>query len=306
MKKELLLNEDGLTEEEFLDAYEPGDFEKASITTDIANFTVEQGRNGVQQLKVLLIKRGNHPDIFSWALPGGFMDMSESLREAALRELMEETNLQDIYLRPVGEFSNPGRDKRMRVVTFAYMSLIEKTKAKNLYAGDDAIDAAWFTIRRKLINVLGNNKQLSIVLENEEMGIKIEYIVMENMFMNGKIKEKTYSFKHVSTSTDYLMADHIEILDTTLRKLRTDIEYMPIAFNLLKDEFTVSEAQAVYEAIWGRNLPKEHADFNEFTKGLDQSNFTRMIKKYIKDTGKLKTEQGRGPNPKLYTLNNDL
>lgn len=303
--KKLLLDEDGLTEEEFLDAYNPGDWEKASMTTDIANFTVSKNEKGVDQLKILLIKRGNHPDIFSWALPGGFMDMTESLHDAASRELSEETSLNDVYLRPVGEFSNPNRDKRMRVVTFAYMSLIEQSQAKGIYAGDDAIDAKWFTIRRKVVNQLGDNVQLSIVLENKEENIVIEYLVMETFVKNGKIKEKKYKYKHVNSSSDYLMADHIDIIDTTLRKLRTEIEYLPIAFNLLKDEFTVTEAQSVYEAIWGRNLEEGHPDFNSFTKSLDQSNFTRMIKKYILDTGKTKSHNKSGPAPKLYTLKND-
>ena len=66
-----------------------------SITVDILVFAVNEK---LDALKLLLIRRKNHPYMHNWALPGGFVEMNESLDEAARRELQEETGMQDIYM----------------------------------------------------------------------------------------------------------------------------------------------------------------------------------------------------------------
>ena len=58
-------------------------------------------------LKVLLIERGLNPFQGSWALPGGFVEMNESLDEAARRELEEETSLKSVFLEQLYTFSEP-------------------------------------------------------------------------------------------------------------------------------------------------------------------------------------------------------
>ena len=90
-------------------------------------------RNG----EVLLIRRGNEPYRGCWALPGGFMEMDETIEHCAARELQEETGLQvaEHDLRLVGIYSTPGRDPRGRTVTAAYaMHLSDNRQA---HAGDD-------------------------------------------------------------------------------------------------------------------------------------------------------------------------
>ena len=65
-----------------------------------------------------MIKRGDHPDIGKWALPGGFVNMDESLEEAALRELKEETNIDNVYMtEQLYSWGDVGRDKRTRIIT---------------------------------------------------------------------------------------------------------------------------------------------------------------------------------------------
>ena len=99
-----IVNKQGLTEEQFLSAYDASKFERPSVTVDMLVFTVtdEEKENyrklPKKVLRLLMIKRGDHPFIGQWALPGGFVNMNESLDEAALRELKEETNIDNIYM----------------------------------------------------------------------------------------------------------------------------------------------------------------------------------------------------------------
>lgn len=94
-------------------------------------------------LKVLLIERGMEPYLGSWALPGGFMKIDETIEQAARRELHEETGLTDVYLEQFKVFSDVRRDPRERVVTVAFIALVRSEQCK-LMAGDDAADARWF------------------------------------------------------------------------------------------------------------------------------------------------------------------
>ena len=85
------------TEAEFLQSYDASKYEKPSVSTDIVVFSIGKGkRDNYRQLpkrhlQILLIRRKNHPFKDCWALPGGFVNVDESLRDAAARELFEET-----------------------------------------------------------------------------------------------------------------------------------------------------------------------------------------------------------------------
>ncbi len=95
-----------------------------------------------KHFKVLLIKRKNDPFKEEWALPGGFIEESETLEEAAIRELHEETGVKVNSMEQVKAFGTPGRDPRGRTISIAFLSRIycEET----LKPSDDAIDAQWF------------------------------------------------------------------------------------------------------------------------------------------------------------------
>jgi 8-oxo-dGTP diphosphatase len=98
-------------------------------------------------LKVLLIQRGSEPYLGQWALPGGFVDIEESLENAAKRELQEETGAGDVFLEQLYTFGDPGRDPRERVISVAYYALLRE-EAVAPKAGSDASQAAWVTIFR--------------------------------------------------------------------------------------------------------------------------------------------------------------
>ena len=94
-------------------------------------------------LQIMLIQRDQPPFAGRWALPGGFVRMDESLDEAVRRELQEETGLCDIYLDQVGAFGAVDRDPRDRVVSVAYVALVQPDGFRAQGAGD-ARCAAWF------------------------------------------------------------------------------------------------------------------------------------------------------------------
>jgi 8-oxo-dGTP diphosphatase len=135
---------------EFLRKYRPADFPRPSVTVDIAAFTMIDA-----ELRVLLIRRGEHPFKGRWALPGGFVrvgdghrDQGEDLDAAAARELGEETALpaSNVYLEQLGAFGRAGRDPRMRVITVAYYALIRPDLVPLVRAGGDAAAAEWTTV----------------------------------------------------------------------------------------------------------------------------------------------------------------
>ncbi len=116
------------------------DFPRPSVTSDILVFSI---RDGV--LQILLIERKIDPFKGVWAIPGGFVQMDEDIRDGALRELEEETGLTGISLRQLGAYGEPGRDPRGRVITIAFIALVPSLDliAKG---GSDAQDAQWFPV----------------------------------------------------------------------------------------------------------------------------------------------------------------
>ena len=94
---------------------------------------------------MLLIQRDRDPFAGAWAIPGGFVEVGESLEAAARRELAEETGLNRIYLEQLYTFGDPGRDPREHVVTVAYYALVNIFD-HHVQAATDARDAAWFAV----------------------------------------------------------------------------------------------------------------------------------------------------------------
>lgn len=111
-----------------------------AVTVDIVIFTVRS-----DALKVLLIKRALEPFQGEWALPGGFVNLDESLEQGARRELEEETGVSGVYLEQLYTFGQPDRDPRERVITVAYYALIPSDKLE-LRAASDAEGVSWYGI----------------------------------------------------------------------------------------------------------------------------------------------------------------
>lgn len=97
--------------------------------------------------RVLLIRRKNPPFKGGYALPGGFVDVGETVEEACRRELLEETGVTAGKLTLVGVYSDPKRDPRGHSVGIAYLTRVRSAKA---VAGDDAADVEWVSGWRSL------------------------------------------------------------------------------------------------------------------------------------------------------------
>ncbi len=118
-------------------------YPRPSVTVDCVIFAYAVGKS----LKVLLIQRQHEPYEGRWALPGGFVEEEETLEEAALRELQEETGVQDVFVEQLYTFGEPGRDPRGRVITIAYYALVN-LEEHPVRASSDARMARWFEVDR--------------------------------------------------------------------------------------------------------------------------------------------------------------
>lgn len=96
--------------------------------------------------EVLLIKRRYPPYENSWALPGGGVEFSEDLVDAARRELMEETSLVAEDLCQFKTYGTPGRDPRCRVVSVVFWTILGAPDAHYTAAGSDAKETGWFPL----------------------------------------------------------------------------------------------------------------------------------------------------------------
>lgn len=118
------------------------DYPRPCVTADVVVLTVRDG-----DLKVLLIRRKSPPFQGQWAIPGGFVEMAESLEAAARRELEEETGVTDVSPEQLRAFGDPHRDPRTRVITVAFLALVPWGRV-HVRAGDDAAEARWHSMFR--------------------------------------------------------------------------------------------------------------------------------------------------------------
>jgi 8-oxo-dGTP diphosphatase len=104
-----------------------------ALTTDCVIFDAES--------RVLLIRRGHEPYAGSFALPGGFVEIGETVENACRREALEETGIKVDVLRLVGVYSDPARDPRGHTVSVAFVTILPRAVAPK--AGSDAAGAEW-------------------------------------------------------------------------------------------------------------------------------------------------------------------
>ena len=114
-------------------------YPRPAVTADVVAITNEE------EPKVLLIQRGYEPYKGCWAFPGGFMEMDETTKECAIRELEEETGLRLDNMVQVGAYSKVDRDPRGRTITIAYLAIVDEQLS--VIAQDDAAMAEWFSIK---------------------------------------------------------------------------------------------------------------------------------------------------------------
>jgi ADP-ribose pyrophosphatase YjhB (NUDIX family) len=157
------------------------------------------------ELKVLLIRRKNHPWIGCRALPGGFVDPGECAEEAAARELEEETHLKGLDIAPCGFYSTPGRDPRSWVVSRGFFAVTDGLQRAE--AGDDAAEADWFTLREES---QGSPFVLVLRFMEEELRITGEY---ERQPLTGLLQVR-------GAFCEDLASDHAAIISDAYMALR--------------------------------------------------------------------------------------
>ena len=189
-------------------------------------------------------------------------------------------------------WGDPGRDPRTWVVSCSYMALVDASRIK-LAAGDDAVDARWFRVAKKLKQ---ENRKLtrtgSILKQKYSLCLSSDELTTETQL------EKVVT-KHGSRHTEEehilvpgeLAFDHARMIGYAVDRLRNKIEYTDLAFNLMPEHFTLTQLQQVYETILDCELLK--------------ANFRRKIENKVIETDMFTEGDGYRPS-RLYKVKRDV
>ena len=261
------------TEEEFLKDYDSSIFEKLSMTSDILIVSVSSKdtdnyrKTDKKSMSILMVKRTDYPYKGKWCLPGGFLDpKTETLEQCAKRVLKNETNLSNVYLEQLYTFDSVDRDPRMRIVSTAFVALVDKNKLS-----DKIEDASWFDITLWE----ENNNIVDIVLDNGEETISFT--------IKKELREKTTDrYDFIIKKNEHLAFDHARVILAGLERIKSKINYTDIVFNMMPEYFTLGELQQVYEVILNKKL-------------LDPA-FRRIIANKVEKTERMRTGAGHRPS----------
>ncbi len=276
------VDKNGLSEQQFLAAYDIKKYDRPSVTTDIIVFSMFSReaechrRDAEHDLSVLLIRRGEHPHIGKWALPGGFLRSDETVEECAVRELKEETGITPAAILPVGVFSRPGRDPRGWVISNAYASVVSEEDL-SLISGSDAVEAKWFSVDFRS----GGEGRHILVLDSGDEKISAELKEQDGIFSNSE-------FEIVSNSG--LAFDHAGIIGVAMNELRKKAENLDIVFDFLPEKFTLASLQRVQETLLGISFLT--------------ANFRRKISGLVEETDEY--TEGAGHRPARLFKRKDL
>ena len=187
-------------------------FGRFRLTVDCVVFGLDFAANN---LKLVMVKRGEEPFNDCWSLPGGFVHADEESQAAARRTLEAKTGLTVVFLEQLYTFDSLTRDARAgnglnsdveRIISIAHFALVSPAQHQiHQSGGGNAIDAQWFAVD-----------------DLSKLGC--------------------------------LSFDHAEIIETAINRLRGKLSYVPIGFELLERKFTLKELQRVYEIVLGHKL----------------------------------------------------
>lgn len=264
------------SEKAFLDEYRMSDYERPSVTADIALFKLRAikpdnfRKEPVKKLSLLLIKRAGHPYRGCWALPGGFLKPDETIEQCALREVIEETGVKPASLMSIGMFSAPHRDPRGWIISNAFVSVLGESEDSQK-AGDDAGDAQWFEVR------LDNNGG-ETALELTYGDVRLHALVRE-------VKSRFGMTSYEIVQQSDIAFDHAEIIVRALSVLRNGAKDFEMIFDFLPEKFTLAELQNVQETVMNISVLT--------------ANFRRKVAALVEETDEY--TEGAGHRPaKLY------
>jgi len=171
-------------------------------------------------LATLLLRRADHPFKGRWAVPGGFVRMAEGLEGAAARVLRDKCGLTGLWLEQLYTFGEPKRDPRTRVISVAYAALVDASRL----TASGRLDA--LQVARIEVPWVGET--------------------------GGPVEVKDENGQELP-----LAFDHAVVIGMAIKRLRGKLDYAPIGFQLLTEQFTLLELQRVHEAVLARELNKD-------------------------------------------------
>jgi 8-oxo-dGTP diphosphatase len=209
------------------------------------------------ELKVLLLQvKGNQ----NWVLPGGHIYKNEEIEEAAARVLKSRTGLSSIFLQQFHAFGGTQRHEKI-------------LKNELEHAGYVIPEQCWILQRFVTIGY---------------------YALVEYSKVNPKPDEFSGQCAwHNLDNLPELLFDHKQIIEKAMQAMRLQINYQPIGYNLLPEEFPLKSLQTIYETILGRKL--------------ERSNFNRKLLSYGILEKKQKHYSGAAHKaPFLYSFNKEM
>ena len=245
---------------------------KMAYTTDLIIFGIDSRKTKnarslpEKHLSILLLKRDKEPFNNMWCLPGGFVNLDETSKEASLRVLTKETNLTNVYMQELKVSDEILRDPRGRVISVSYMSLIDRTKITE----ELRKEASWFDVK-----VEEKKDKISIVLSNEIDKVKYEVL-------RKAIDAKSDEYEYTICTENSLAFDHSKLIVESLMELRNKVKNTDIVFNLMPESFTIGELKQVYELL--------------LNKKLINSAFRRVIKDKVTLTNEMIKTGGHRPS----------
>jgi 8-oxo-dGTP diphosphatase len=206
---------------------QPGELNAQTISAFMPGLSVDNVIFGFHnnQLKVLLLEA---PDRKNWMLPGGFVLKNESVDAAAEHVLFNRTGLKKVYLRQFGVFGDPDRSQER----------LTKEMMRSMNIGQEL--GEWLLQRFITIGYY------ALVEFNKVKPVPDQLSVSCTWFDTDKLPQ--------------LIFDHKEIIKAALASMRLNLNYQPIGYNLLPDEFPMKSLQSIYETILGRKL--DRGNFN--------------------------------------------
>ena len=173
------------------------DYPRPAVTVDVVIFTLREG-----DLQVLLVRRKSPPFQGMWAIPGGFIRIDESLEEAALRELEEETGVRDVYIEQLYTFGDPNRDPRGRVITVAYFALVP-ADAVHPRAGSDAAEARWWSMYNLPPLAFDHDRILAYALQR--LRYKLEYTAV-----GFELLPETFTLSELQAAYEVILGEELD------------------------------------------------------------------------------------------------
>ena len=183
-----------------------------------------------QQLKLLLIR---NTFIDGWYLPGGYIKRTETLGEAADRNVMERTGIGNLFLQQFKTFGDPDRARMSEFDPDKFYQATGIKITKDNWLVDQTISVGFYAIT-----------DFSLSAPNPDiMSVECAWFDIDNLPL--------------------LAFDHEEMVKEALHAMRMQLYHYPIGYNMLPEKFTLSEIHALYETLLGKKL-----DISNFPKKL--------------------------------------